>query len=184
MSQNKKLSIFEDREALIAILLSYESHAKFVIDKIWKSAQFFTTISTTLLAISAAFLGSKTISTFINSHEIVQPKFFAIIPFIVIIISIIGVLNLKREYERFLEWITSIIKIQEMLGLFKEISSERFKADRYINSYRVISTNWESSEKFISENLKSKKTLYYYFKILHFIFIGIAVCLFILFLCL
>ena len=41
----------------------------------------------------------------------------AIVPIMVIAISLIGIFNLRRKYCRFLDWVTISDKLQEKLGL-------------------------------------------------------------------
>ena len=180
---NLELSILEKPELLLAFYTDMESNAKFVVDKMWTNVRFFTTITSALLTISIALYGSAKLQALINLGTHLKSAVFAIIPLLVVVISFIGIKNLRREYIRFLEWVVVVNKLEELLGLNEEIRTNIYPRDKYLFPKHFIEKQYESSEKFISESLKRKRTLFYYFKLLHIAYIVISLLIVFMILC-
>ena len=171
---NLGLSILEKPELLLSFHKNTESNAKFVVDKMWTNVRFFTTITSALLTISIALYGSAKLQALLNLGPHVKSTAFAIIPLIVVVISFIGIKNLRREYIRFLEWVVVINKLEELLGLNNQIRTKIYPKDKYLLPKHFIEKEYESSEEFISKSLNRKGTLFYYFKLLHIAYIVIS----------
>lgn len=167
-------------EKLMELYGNFESNAKFVVDRIWESVKFFTTITSALLTISIGIYGSEKIQNSLNIDPNLKSLVFAAIPCIVIMISYIGIMNLKREYKRFLEWIVVIQKTEETLGLHKEFQTKIFSQDKYLLPDHFVNIRYNQSEAFIENGLKKKDSLYYNFKMLHIAFIVISIIISIL----
>lgn len=168
-------SVLENADRLMQLYSGFESNAKFVVDRIWANVKFFTTIASALLTISIGLYGSENIQKAINIDPNLKSLVFAIIPIIVIMISVIGMKNLKREYMRFLEWIVVIQKTQETLGLHNKMYTKIFAEDKYLLPERIISSKHNNSDDFIESGLKKKNSLYYYFNILHRAYVVISI---------
>ena len=180
---NLELSILEKPELLLAFHTNMESNAKFVVDKMWTNVRFFTTITSALLTISIALYGSAKLQALINLGTHLKSAVFAIIPVLVVIISFIGIKNLRREYIRFLEWVVVVNKLEELLGLNEEVRTKIYPEDKYLLPKHFIEKHYDSSEKFISESLNRKGTLFYYFKLLHIAYIVISFLIVFVILC-
>ena len=176
-SENESNSIFDSRSDLLTLHSNFEANAKFVIDKIWSNASFFTTITTALIALCVTLSSTKDSICLNGLSANIKSAILSIIPIMVIAISVIGIRNLKREYIRFLEWVTSIIKLQELIGLNDKCSFSKFKNDNYLLRVLESERNYSSSNEFIAHSIKQKDSLYYYFKILHIIYIALSVLL-------
>ena len=170
-------SIFNSRSDLLALHSSFEANAKFVIDKIWSNASFFTTITSALIALSVTLSNTKDSLCLNGLNTNIKSSILSIIPIMVIAISVIGIRNLRREYVRFLEWVTSIIKLQELIGINDKYTFSKFKNDNYLLCDLESEHNYNSSSEFIAHSLKRKNSLYHYFKILHMIYIVISILL-------
>jgi hypothetical protein len=94
----------------------------------WETVKFYTTIFLALLAATATLIVySKSISSII-------PKIFILIlPSYMLIISIIGLRNYKRECRRIWERMASIAKIEEKLSfrIPRDKNCEVFKDDKF-----------------------------------------------------
>jgi hypothetical protein len=180
---NLRLSILEKPELLLAFHTNMESNAKFVVDKMWTNVRFFTTITSALLTISIALYGSAKLQALINLGTHLNSAVFAIIPLLVVVVSFIGIKNLRREYIRFLEWVVVANKLEELLGLNEELRTNIYPQDKYLLPKHFIEKQYESSEKFISESLKRKGTLFYHFKLLHIAYIVISLLIVFMILC-
>ncbi|NJN70532.1 MAG: hypothetical protein HC801_09820 [Nitrospira sp.] len=70
-------SILEDLGALQSFSSEISSNLRFIVDKVWENARFFTTLSSALLTFSAAALAKgwldKPASCIRNPLELVQP---------------------------------------------------------------------------------------------------------------
>ena len=181
-NHDKVTTIFDNRDALMQLRASLESNAKFVVDKIWANVKFFTTITSALLTTSLALYGSEHLIKLSGLDQNLRSLVFAFIPVIVIMISFIGIKNLRREYRRFLEWIAAIQKIQELMGLHVELKTKIFPEDKYLFPKQFLDMSYKDSIEFVESGLKKKDTLYRYFKILHGSYIVIAVIITLLFL--
>lgn len=167
-------TIFENTDRLMQLYCNYESNAKFVVDKMWANVKFFTTITSALLTTSVALYGSKSIQNTINIDPNIKSLVFAVIPIIVIMISVIGMKNLKREYKRFLEWIVVIQKIHDMLGLHEEVQAKIYPGDKSLFPEHFENRNYNTSEQFVEDRLKKKGSLFHYFNMLHRAYVIIA----------
>ena len=174
---NISSSILKNPELLLPYLVTTESNAKFVVDKMWTNVRFFTTITSALLTISVALYGSVDLQSLIHLNVHLRSVFFAVIPMLVVMISFIGVNNLRREYRRFLEWVVVVNKLEELLGLNEEIQTINYPGDKYLLPKHFIEKQYDISENFVAEALKRRGTLFYYFKLLHtaYIFISLSI---------
>ena len=178
-----QVSILQDRESLLALYSEYNQISRFIVDKIWTNARFFTTLTSALLTLSITAFVMIVLG---DPKEPAAQKaclFLSLLPLIVIILSWIGIRNLRREYERFLSWVTVRSKIQEKLGLYQEFSFNIFPEDKYLLPDRYVKNRHAKSKDFIDSNLKSGHSLYFYFRILQYTYIAMALLLIIVMLC-
>jgi len=172
-----EIPLLQDRTTLLALYSEYNQNSRFIVDKIWTNARFFTTITSAMLTVTVAALVKVVLD---GAAEPQAPKallFLSLLPTIVIILSWIGIRNLRREYERFLNWVTVRSKIQEKIGLYQEISSCIFPEDRYFLPKRFVENPHTSSEEFIAFALKSRSSLYFHFKVLQCTYSAMALVL-------
>lgn len=182
-ASNISLSILENPELLLSFLINTESNAKFVVDKMWTNVRFFTTITSALLTISVAFYGSADFQSLIHLNVYLKSALLAVIPMLVVMISCIGVNNLRREYRRFLEWVVVVNKLEELLGLNEEMRTVTYPGDKYLLPKHFIEKQFEFSEESVTEALKRRGTLFYYFRLLHIAYILISLLIVFIVLC-
>lgn len=103
----------------------------------------------------------------------------ALIPALLIGVAIIGFMNLKREYQRYLDVVVVASKLQELLGLNDPLHSSRFPKDTTLLPARYLSGSFESSDAFVASELKKKGSLHWYLKLLHgtYVLIGLLLVL-------
>jgi len=174
------IPILDDRGSLLALYSEYNQISRFIVDKIWINARFFTTITSALLTVAIAALVKVALD---SPAKVAAPKaciLLSLLPIMVVVLSWIGIRNLRREYERFLGWVTVRAKIQERLGLAQEISSDLFPEDKHLLLDRYVHKQHASSESFIAAALKSRHSLYFYFRVLQYAYIAMALLLFVL----
>ena len=164
-------SILEDQEKLLFLYREFSDKEKFAISNVWLNVKFFTTISSALLTASIAVFKVIRNPAALGGSDIQSLFLLVVLPIMVVLISLIGIKNLEREYSRFLEWISVIEKLREKLGLYEEVTFRKFPRDRYFIPERFFETPFYSSEEFIRHGLTQKGTLLFYFKVLHFTYI-------------
>ena len=182
MVQNKKSKdidnnhgIFEDRDILMSLYLEMGLNARFVADKIWTNARFFTTITSALMTISIAAVVSLLKEQPEQLQGLAIAFLLAILPVMVIVIAIIGIKNLRREYSRFLDWVVIADKLQEKLGLYEQTAFKKYPKDKYLLPLRFVTQKVSNTENFIQTELQKKGSLLFYFKCLHPVYILLAV---------
>jgi len=173
-------NFFADSQNTFALFKEISINARFVIDKIWANAKFFTTITSALLTLSVAAIASLLKDKPDLILHPILPILLAILPIILIIVSYIGIKNLEREYIRFIQWVIVTQKLYEMLGATQQFSFKKYKNDRYLLPEQFILDQYENSEEFIKNSLKKKNTLLSYFKWLHGFYMVIGFLLLIL----
>jgi hypothetical protein len=173
MNKNNS-SIMSNNEKLLPLYFEVTNNARFVVDKIWASAKFFTTISSALLTAAIATLYTIFRDNQLNTLNYVVGILLTFLPIMVIIISSIGIKNLTREYKKFLDWVIVLDKLEEKLGLYEETQFNNYPGDKYLLPERFIKSSFNSSKEFIVLSLQKKGTLRYYFKILHSTYIVLA----------
>jgi hypothetical protein len=164
---------FKDKDVVLTLYTDTITDLRMGVERVWSNMKFFTSITTSLLGLSAGFLG-----LFLEKLDVVKSlhgvvAFFIIFPVLIIIVSVIGWLNLKREYELVLKSIVMAIKIRERLGLY----NHGFPSHKFTEEYLFKKEDTEriSSDKFIKDKLKEPDTLFAYFTYLHLVYVGLAV---------
>lgn len=160
-----------------AFLQEVSTNARFVVDKLWENAKFFTTITSAILTFSVA-----AILTFIKDQPALfakpfVPYFLSALPAVLIAISGIGMLNLRREYKRFLLWTATSQKLYDHIGLSVEMKSKRFVDDKYLLPKSYVEGTFKSTEDFVDTMLKKKHTLIFYFNCLHWCYMALGIVL-------
>lgn len=173
-SINSTQEIFKDRDALMSLYLEMGLNARFVVDKIWTNARFFTTITSALMTISIAAVVSLLKENPEQLQGLLIAFLLAILPVMVIVIAIIGIKNLRREYSRFLDWVVIADKLQEKLGLYEQTVFKKYPQDKYLLPLRFVSQKHTNTEHFIQTELQKKGSLLFYFKCLHRVYILLA----------
>ena len=175
-NQDQANSIFGDKDTLLILYGQVSENARYVVDKIWTNVRFFATLTSALITLTVMIM----ISMMKGQVGIIPAPIRLVlifIPLINIALSILGIKNLAREYKRFLDWIAALSKIQEKLGLYERTRFRTFQKDKYILPERFSQHAYSSTEDFIEAMMKSKSSIYYYFKILHWIYVTISVFL-------
>ncbi len=170
-------SALNDTNALLALYSESAKSIQFVVDKIWSNAKFFTTLTSTLLTLTIGALAKGWLDGPQKGQDSRAYLLLLILPVMVILIGRIGTLNLEREYRRFLDWVSVRAKIQERLGLCNEISSKLFPDDKYLLPSRFVTSAHRSSEAFVASGLKTKDSLCYHFRQLHYTYSALALLL-------
>jgi len=170
LKKKDNVEVIDDKEKLLSIYSEVIQQAKFTIDKLWESVKFFTTITSALLTASIGGFIVITKEKLLD-EQIIIVFILIFIPIIIIAVSIIGILNSKREYLRFLTHVTILDKIQEKLGFYNEIKFLVYPKDKFQLPEKFIKNAYNSSEDFIKSAFKNKNSLRFYFKVLHIIFI-------------
>lgn len=167
-------SVLNDKEILPMLYKEASEKEKFAVSNAWENVKFYTTITSALMTIS--------ILAFIQSADKLKAYSFPnivifimmLVPIIVIIVSFIAIKNLEREYSRFLEWISVLEKVREVLGLYQEVQTKKFSDDKYLLPKRFVESQFPSSEEFIKTGLAKRDTLIFNFKMLHYTYIGLS----------
>lgn len=177
VDHESSLSILNDRGALQWFYSEVSSNLRFIVDKVWENAKFFTTLTSALLTFSAAALAKGWLDKSRVNQDPVGYLLLAVVPLLVIMIAFIGTRNLYREYRRFLDWMTVMAKIQERLGLHEEIETRIYPEDSCLLPKHFVKHSHLTSESFVNEALAAKGSLYYYFRLLHITYAAVALLL-------
>lgn len=144
---------------LIEVYRSIQREIHEFVKLMWENVKFFTTLLTMVLTVDISltqFFIQKSISE-------LRLMFFSIsmfLPFLIMLISYIGFLELKRRWMRLSEALTIWGKVGVLLGLHNDISDELKKAgifpeDRYIfQRFTEQFKRYKSSEEFIKSSVK------------------------------
>lgn len=134
------------------------------ISRIWETMKLTTTIVFGLFTATVAILG------FPKPAESWIVGIVAFLPIFSIFISIWSLINVRRQYSRFLEIITWISKVEEHLSLH-DLVPERF----------LESKNFKTEDAFIKSKLHwCSDTMYGSFAKLHVLYVTLAIILTIL----
>lgn len=196
MSENEdsKNRLFRD------MLSRCEERSRYLGNLLRETIKYFTTIfsSLTTAAIAAKILVLNygieryfhyRIGEYLLNVNVINIM-VASIEIIALITVIVGLMDIKRVYERDLENNATLNKIRFYLGLYDEIIEERrfYKKDPSVFSERYLSRKWDSSEDFIREMRDWRKrkhplgTVIGIFSSLFYVYILSAVFLVIIFL--
>ena len=102
----------------------------------------------------------------------IQYVILTLISIFALILFLFGIYTTRRDYDRFLEFIAYIAKIEHILGLYQKIKLPLFPKDDYLFQRFVTSTKkYASTEDFIKNERNRKGNLFYSLKILYYILI-------------
>lgn len=167
--------IYQDRETLLSLYKEMGVNARFAVDKIWTNARFFTTLTSALITITVGANISFIQGLSKAEYNILVSLLASMLPVVIIVISIIAISNLKREYSRFLDWVVVADKLQEKLGLYNKTEFIKYPNDKYLLPERFIANDQKKSELFISNQINKRGTLYYFFRLIHILYIIISI---------
>ena len=196
--------MFEDKDSkngLFRDMLSrFEERSRYLGNLLRETIKYFTTIysSLTTAAIAAKILVLNygiekyfhyRIGEYLLKVNIVNIM-VASIEIIALIAVTVGLMDIKRVYERDLENNVALNKVRFYLGLYDEIAEEKrfYKKDPSIFPKRYLSRKWNSSEDFIQEMMNWRKrkhplsTVIGLFSALFYVYILSAIVLVIIFL--
>jgi len=166
----KKSEIERKKEALVESYRHAEARRTDLVDRVWETAKFFTTIFSALL----------TATITLTTLRLPAVKFAVVfLPVLMLGAIIIGLLNLRREYKRFLEAIVWLKKIEKYLGLYDEVNEDKryFKEEKHLFPERFIEPNFKCSKQFINDGMslrKHKDTIHFHFTCLFLFYILIS----------
>ena len=157
-------------EALVESYRHAEARRTDLIDRVWETAKFFTTILSALMTATITLTALK-----------VPTVRFAVVflPVLMFIVTVIGLLNLRREYRRFLEAVVWLKKIEKYLGLHNEVDKDKryFKEEKHLLPERYVKSSFESSKDFINDGMslcRHKDTIHFWFTCLFLFYILIS----------
>ena len=122
-------------------------------ERIWRTVEYFTVVLSAILSVSIGlFVELSKISNVSESYD------FLIILFALgIFVSITAWFNVRREYERQLEAIAEIGKVQWYLGLATNVVPEErrmFKQDQHILLERYAKNSFTKDEEWVKDKMK------------------------------
>ena len=175
-----KIKILEDKEYATQLYIRSVENTQFLIQRVWDSAKFFTTLTSALITANIALYsllgGHGEVGSITEcDNQMLSSCFLCAIPIIVVAVSIIGIANLRREYSNFLDCMIIVDKLQSHFGLYQKFENKKYLNDKYLFPQRISAKTYTCSEDFKKFNSKRKNTLYFYFKCLHIVYILIAI---------
>jgi len=171
---SNSINILSSPEHLLTLYTEVSSNAKYVVERIWANARFFSTATSALLAVTVASIASIETAGMQAMKNPAITALLCLLPAMVVAMSMIGVCNLRREYKRFLDWVTVIDKLQEKLGLYKRTQFRKYTHDKYLLPERFAESSVQSARQFVENALQRRGSLYYYFRLLHIIYAGLG----------
>jgi len=163
-----------DEKALIESYNHAESRRTDLIDRVWETAKFFTTIFSALTATTIA----------LSSFKISPIKgLLLLLPITTLGIMVIGWFNLRREYKRFLEAVGWLKIIEKYLGLHNEVTMDKryFRKDKYFVPKRYVQNTFATLEAFIDDSMslwKNKDTIFFMFTLLFLFYSLVSIIIF------
>lgn len=147
----KKVPIFEDRKALLDIWKTLIERMEHGADLIWRGAQYFFVLISAIISVNLIGLG-----TVLGLEDVLIQYLLLVLslvfPILIIALTCVGWLTLKRRFRRMLEIVTHIGKVESLLGLSADISDylqelSVFSQDTYLFERYVKSRAKHNSEK-------------------------------------
>jgi len=152
-------SIFGDRENLIKIWLDERRSRDFSAKLMWENIKNMSFLIGALITADIALMNFL---VSIQTHEVFLVKWLLLFPFLpvmIIIMSHFAENDLKKRWRRVLEAITHLIKMEDLLGLYKKppIQFEIFKNDEYLfERWKENASKYSSSKEFINGELSPR----------------------------
>jgi hypothetical protein len=128
-----KEDIFDDRESILEVWKDERRSRDKSADLMWENLKLFSLLIPAVITVDTFFLGFM----FDNpSHDFIYglALLSSVLPGLVIALSWCGSRDLKRRWERTLESIAYINKLEGLLGLREEIPKDKrvFENDRHL----------------------------------------------------
>lgn len=162
---------------LIEIWKTFRTISRHQIDFIFNNAKFIYSFSAILLGVyfSVLSISEELLPTTIRYSVLIAISLFALT------LLIFGIRTTRRDYDRFLEFIAYLNKIEYLLGLHQKLKLPIFPEDAYLFQRFVISTKkYTSTKDFIESERKRKGNLFYSLKIFYYMLLSIFVILLII----
>ena len=163
-----------DPSCLIEVWKTFRTISRHQIDFIFNNAKFIYSFSAILLGayFSVFSVPRELLPTTIRCLILITISAFALI------LLKFGISTTRRDYDRFLEFIAYLSKIEYLLGLHQELKLPIFPKDTYLFQRFVISTaKYASTTDFIEKERERKGNLFHSLKKLYQMLIFIFVAL-------
>jgi hypothetical protein len=161
-----------DKDTLLALFKETNTNVKWIVDKMWNSVNFFTTLSSALISLTVLAAAA----TIREQLTMIWPFFLllGVLPLTIISLSLVGIANLRREYSRFLDYVVLQAKLQEKIGLNAEMDFRIFPKDKFLLPERFSKHPFSSSDDFHQAMMRKRSSILYYFTFLHWIYIALS----------
>jgi len=176
--------IFSDPNLLMRIWENERKTRDFAVKLMWENMKYFGILIGSLLTAYTALLGYITTTpiffttypiTIIFNSMILFP-----VPVVIIILAWYARNDLIQRQRRFLLVVTHLLKLEDLLGLHKDISDKliHFKEDKYLFfEYQKNLSKCDTTEAFIELEMYKKKGTFSLMQHVYLLMMGIAVLL-------
>lgn len=174
--------IFEDPKFALKVWLDERRSRDVSAGLMWENLKFFSILISGLITANTFFLGfifdnaSPGNALVILGYSLTT---FAL-PILIIYLSLCGVLDLKRRWERTLEATAHLTKLEELVGLRSSRPEKRevFEKDNYLfQRYFKETIGIVSEDDFKEKKMKKKPNMYTAMRKVYWGLIGIGVLL-------
>jgi hypothetical protein len=172
--------IFKNRESLLKVWLDERRSRDVSAGLMWDNLRLFSVLIPAVITVNILFLNF--IYRDPTKETILELQLISLVfPIMVISLSVAGNVDLFRRWNRTLEAIAHLIKLEGLLGLREPIPEElrnALKEDSYLfQRYHAETTDFKTEEEFIKKN-RFKRNMFTSMMIVYFIFIIIGGVLF------
>jgi hypothetical protein len=158
--------IFGDRDAILKVWQDERRSRDFNASLMWENLKFFSVLISAIITADTFFLkfaSEVTNSTVISLFSIPVNMIYLFsipIPILVIFLSKYGKQDLRRRWSRTLEAIAHLSKLENLLGLDKEVAGKltNFKNDTYLfDRFTKDTKHMGCQDDFIKKVMKEDK---------------------------
>lgn len=112
--------IFHDRESMMKVWIDERRNIDVNASLMWENLRFFSVLITAIITANTFFLNLT-----VNNPSLGNGVFSLVLPSLVILLSIFGYRDMGRRWERTLEPIAHLNKLEELLGLHSPSYEEK-----------------------------------------------------------
>jgi hypothetical protein len=175
-------NIFDKPDRLIRIWENERNTRNLAVNLMWENMKYFGALVGSLLTAYTALLGYFSTTVYANPIPLNLMILFPI-PVAIIFLTFYARDDLKQRKRRFLLVVTHLLKLEELLGLHREITDEliHFKEDKYLFvEYQKNLSKCNTTEAFIELEMRENKGAFNWMQNIYQLMRGIAGALIVL----
>jgi hypothetical protein len=152
-------NIFGDRESMLRIWIDERRSRDFNASLMWENLKFFSVLISAIITVDTFFL-KLTFDGSLPGHAFELSIFSLVFPALVMSLSWFGKNDLKRRWDRTLEAIAHLIKLEDLLGLNARYSGNALEKDNHLFQRFHDSAEGIKSEEEFKQNKMNENNMF------------------------